>query len=769
MGRNVVMFMVTPIERPPGPPSGLFDDNVKQDFTNYWREFLLIEIEPTAAATQAVLAVKGVRDSLASLARQQKEWSTLAQHFVRPILQAGKKGSEKNKQLACEALKQYGERFFSNFYAVNRTLSSCDNAGAPLVDWSTLELFYCGLSLALSYLPREEAPEIEETICKVTSSLLEHIQSLLQRNANSLQEASQLYFLLLHLGLPVFNDFTAASTGVLQRLYQVFGALKPSSRSVLNAWYNVAPRSLLRCHLETAQQFVAFHVVMSSEKKPTLSVLREDVGPCLKIALPFMQLLFNVNKARSNRLGTSLERCILEAQEYLSPGSLGTSPQEVIQANETLAALSLAEFYSDAVNSTEVMIRHDFIQWKTQEPLDFCLRDHAYILDAAAKSWYFLSHALTDQEQRGRHTMGLLFGLPIIQPYFVLRVRRTEIVRDALTKLTATVSQSDLKKQLKVIFDDEEGVDEGGVRKEFFQLLTEQLFNPDYGMFEYYNSVRLFWFNGASLESNLQFELIGVVLGLAIYNGVLLDVHFPLAVYKKLLGVPVGLLDFEEFKPEIARSLRRLLLMPAEDVDACALTFSVDVPRFGTVETQPLCPEVYPGDHPVTAANREEYVGHFVNWNLNASIKSQFEAFERGFMKCCDRDLLQLLFQPTELQLLICGSTLIDLEGFQEAAVYQDGYTKESQTIQELWEVVHALSQEDKKRFLFFITGSDRVPIKGLRSVQFYIGRGGSDTDRIPTAHTCFNYLLLPDYRNKEKLQKYLFLALENNTGFGLR
>lgn len=41
----------------------------------------------------------------------------------------------------------------------------------------------------------------------------------------------------------------------------------------------------------------------------------------------------------------------------------------------------------------------------------------------------------------------------------------------------------DLKKQLVVEFEGEQGVDEGGVSKEFFQLIVEEIFNPDYGMF----------------------------------------------------------------------------------------------------------------------------------------------------------------------------------------------------------------------------------------------------------------------------------------------
>jgi len=95
---------------------------------------------------------------------------------------------------------------------------------------------------------------------------------------------------------------------------------------------------------------------------------------------------------------------------------------------------------------------------------------------------------------------------------------------------------------------------------------------------------------------------------------------------------------------------------------------------------------------------------------------------------------------------------------------------RDSPTIVNFWSVVHDLSEEEKKLFLSFVTGSDRVPIKGLSNLrpQFVISRNGPHSDRLPTAHTCFNHLLLPDYKDKETLRKCLVTAINNSEGFGL-
>eukprot|EP00922_Rhytidocystis_sp_ex-Travisia-forbesii_P053428 GHVS01079223.1.p1 GENE.GHVS01079223.1~~GHVS01079223.1.p1 ORF type:complete len:1088 (+),score=189.11 GHVS01079223.1:158-3421(+) len=326
----------------------------------------------------------------------------------------------------------------------------------------------------------------------------------------------------------------------------------------------------------------------------------------------------------------------------------------------------------------------------------------------------------------------------------------------------------ELRKQLKVQFRGEMGVDEGGVTKEFFQLLVQELFNPDYGMFKHYEEQRLVWFHSDSLEHDSQFELIGIVLGLAMYNGVILNVHFPLAIYKKLLDVPVDFADLTEIQPQVAKSMRCLLTMNAQEVEDLSLTFSTSVESFGCFRQVSLDSIRLP-DEPVTIDNRQEYVASFLDYFLNSSIAPQFCAFYRGFHRCCQTDGLHL-FRPEELRQAVVGSDDdFDFESLQKVARYQDGYTNESATVHLFWDVVHNLSQEQKKNLLMFITGSDRIPIRGLSSMQLTIGRQGPDSDRLPTAHTCFNYLLLPDYQDKEKLGRLLKIALENAQGFGLQ
>lgn len=104
----------------------------------------------------------------------------------------------------------------------------------------------------------------------------------------------------------------------------------------------------------------------------------------------------------------------------------------------------------------------------------------------------------------------------------------------------------------------------------------------------------------------------------------------------------------------------------------------------------------------------------------------------------------------------------------EQATQYDGGYTNETTIIKDFWSIVHSLPSEDKMKLLQFTTGSDRVPLGGLSRLKLVIARNGPDSDRLPTAHTCFNVLLLPEYSSKEKLKDRLVKAINYSKGFGM-
>uniref|UniRef100_A0A8C2JFA7 HECT and RLD domain containing E3 ubiquitin protein ligase 3 n=1 Tax=Cyprinus carpio TaxID=7962 RepID=A0A8C2JFA7_CYPCA len=205
-----------------------------------------------------------------------------------------------------------------------------------------------------------------------------------------------------------------------------------------------------------------------------------------------------------------------------------------------------------------VDIQEDYLKWFLRKG-SVTLCAYPFILNAQAKTTVLQTDAELQMQMAvsgaNLHNVFMLLTMePLLarNPFLVLHVRRNLLVSDALRELTV-YSDVDLKKPLKVIFDGEEAVDAGGVTKEFFLLLLKELMDPIYGMFTQYSESNLLWFSDKCFVEHNWFHLIGIICGLAIYNSTVVDLHFPLVLYKKLLNVSPTLDDLKELSPTEGR------------------------------------------------------------------------------------------------------------------------------------------------------------------------------------------------------------------------
>ncbi|KAJ2879601.1 hypothetical protein IWW38_006088 [Coemansia aciculifera] len=352
-------------------------------------------------------------------------------------------------------------------------------------------------------------------------------------------------------------------------------------------------------------------------------------------------------------------------------------------------------------------------------------------------------------------------------PYLVLEVRRDSLVRDTLYQLDLKLSQ-DLRKQLKVRFVGEEGVDEGGVQKEFFQLIVRDVFSSKYGIFKANDESQYHWFipqASPTPDALEEMRLTGQLIGLAVYNAVILDIHLPPALYKKLLGLQVDRDDLREVDPALHHGLTQLTLLSAEELEYLERTFEVEYDDMGKLRTHELIPNG--ANTTLTVDNRELFIDKYVDFIFNASCARQFSEFKAGFDRICSMSYVRFM-RPQELELLVCGCSDLDFGALEGSTIYDGGYSKDAQVIQHFWKVVGEFSDELKRKLLFFATSSDRVPIGGLSKLHFVIAKNGGDSDRLPTSHTCFNVLLLPEYATIDKLRERLLTAIHNSEGFGM-
>ena len=317
------------------------------------------------------------------------------------------------------------------------------------------------------------------------------------------------------------------------------------------------------------------------------------------------------------------------------------------------------------------------------EKLEFTLLSYTWLFDPSAK--YEIINLFNEEKQINQVSnmndnqlsefermiyFGFLFNMQNI--FFKLNIRREFIIEDTLNEISKYPDK--FQYPLKVEFIGEEAEDEGGVRKEFFMLVTRRLFDINYGMFIYNEKTRLFWFNLNSFEAKVKYELIGIVLGLALFNGVILDIKFPMAIYKKLLGIEPCLNDLKEYDPELYNNLNFLLNTDDKNLkENLDTTFTVSVDNFGEKKIIPLKPN---GENiMIDYENKNEYVDLYVNWFFNESIKDFYIAFEKGFYRVFDQKLSKIL-SPQELELIICGTQKLDFNELQKNVKYED-YTED--------------------------------------------------------------------------------------------
>ncbi|KAM3968245.1 ubiquitin protein ligase E3A [Aphomia sociella] len=543
----------------------------------------------------------------------------------------------------------------------------------------------------------------------------------------------------------------------------------------------------LRHILETLQQLITLRVI--STNYTNQSTVQEDES--VTMATKLMKIVYYANMLagvmESNKLreepiiianqldplGDVIENLfppVKNAKYSQHDDPLGVELDiNVLDARKPY--LPFEEFYNEPLSDT-IEMEIDFANYKSDAKNDkFAFLGYPFILTTASKSLglYYENRIRMHSERRVSIFHAVVGAMPPM-PFLRLKVRRSHIIDDALVELEMIAMERvlDLKKQLVVEFEGEQGVDEGGVSKEFFQLIVEEIFNPDYGMFTHQIDSNTVWFNPTSFETEAQFTLIGIVLGLAIYNNIILAVDFPMVVYRKLMGKKGSFEDLADWNPTLYKGLKDMLDYTGDDLEeAYYQTFRIcyqDV--FGNNIFHDLKTD---GDSIfVTQENKVEFVDLYADFLLNKSVEIQFKAFRRGFIMVTDESPLASLFRPEEVETLVCGSKNFDFNELEKSTEYDGGYTAESRVIRQFWCIVHELPREDKRKLLEFATGSDRVPVGGLSYLKLVIARNGPDCDRLPTAHTCFNVLLLPEYSSRDKLQDRLLKAISYSKGFGM-
>lgn len=344
-------------------------------------------------------------------------------------------------------------------------------------------------------------------------------------------------------------------------------------------------------------------------------------------------------------------------------------------------------------------------------------------------------------------------------------------------------NRSFLRKPLRINFDGEEGIDQGGPRTEFFNLIYDNMFSKQLDLFVENEATRSFYFNPKNsmidegseqwVKLSKNYCFAGMILGMCLLNRVNVSNHFPRVLYRKLLGYKGTFEDLEDYDPTIYNSLCHLYSYAAQlragnDLpsirDTFCLTFTARGPNGEDLPLIDGGSDIYVDEY-----NVEGYIKAYTNHILNDSVFRQFENFIDGF-NVLVRSRSLTLFTPADLEIALCGEPQLDFIALKNNTKYDEPLSPSHRLIVWFWDIVlNTMTLLQRQALLKFVCGSSRAPLGGLGRLRFKITLNGDDDKFLPTSHTCFNVLMLPNYSTKEVLQDRLFKAIQYNEGFGLK
>ena len=265
---------------------------------------------------------------------------------------------------------------------------------------------------------------------------------------------------------------------------------------------------------------------------------------------------------------------------------------------------------------------------------------------------------------------------------FKITVSRQNVLESSMRQILA-VKPYQLRRRLHVSFEGEEGIDYGGVAREWFFKLSREVLNPMWCLFQYANdtnyALQINPHSSINPDHLKYFRFIGRFIALALFQKKFIDSGFTLPFYKRILNRPMALSDLEAVDPEYYRSLKWIQETDLSEYSAedLGFTFSIDHEAFGKLVTNELKPngnEIF-----VSEENKSEYIKLMLNWILARGVEDQTGCFLHGFNEVVPVSWLQY-FDEKELEIMLCGIHEIDVDDWMANTLYRN-YNKNSKQV----------------------------------------------------------------------------------------
>lgn len=401
-----------------------------------------------------------------------------------------------------------------------------------------------------------------------------------------------------------------------------------------------------------------------------------------------------------------------------------------------------------------------------------------WLLDAAGGS-----HVFEEKRSHLHEALTGLYDLGRVGSPVQLVVDRQSILATtyAATKRLPASSWSNV---FAIKFFGEEGLDYGGLRREWMDLLLSALFDPQKsGLFSYVGNGRAIMPNYCCQLPVKYYAFAGQIVGKCIVENARggryalpVRLHFARSFLAQILGFHVDHRAFERDDPELYEKKIKYILECA-DVADLELTFTDEEDEEAEEAgaqgggRRRRTVDIAPGGAAtaVTNANRVAYADALARHRFCSRVDDKTQAFVGGLFAVVPEHLLTA-FDENDLEMLLTGGvqrySAADMRPHVDVICLAES---ERRALERFWTVVSGFTSEQMTRLVQFVTGSSLLPPGGFEALQPKISiTFDGDTRHLPVSHTCHNNLQLPAYASLEQMRESLQLAIDEGQGFGL-
>ena len=317
----------------------------------------------------------------------------------------------------------------------------------------------------------------------------------------------------------------------------------------------------------------------------------------------------------------------------------------------------------------------------------------------------------------------------------------------------------------------EQGVDAGGLYKEFMYKLSEEAFSSKLGYFEE-SQIGLILPTRDALHANKDYnyssayEFLGFIVAKAITDDIKIYPNFSPVFLNNILEIENSFIDLKTYDPELYKNLVTLKTYEGDVENDLGLSFSLTIEEDGKIKNFDL---IENGNNiPVTNSNRLIYIKKVTDYYLTYQFKDAVQNFRNGMSKVINMDILRL-YTGEELRQIIYGFDkdvfdVRDMQANSNFVGFNMNDPADSQCINDFFKILDEFSQKEKEKFLFFCTSLKRLPIGGFVKMnpKFTVAKAHIE---VPTSSTCVNMLKLP-ILPYQKLKEILLYVINADAGF---